>query len=276
MSIFDSLTFINYDILVRNFWNEFKTPIVTVALIFLAFAVYTLVLGPIPFSINSINTNKTDLFSVSGEGTITSVPDSAAVEAGITGQATTVSDAQNKTNQIAGKIIEDVKKLGVADKDIKTTNYSVTPSYGQSVPEPMMAPIRGGGNIVGYTVTQNLEIKVKPIENANKIVDTATADGANLVGGVNFSFSDETQAQLEQKATTMAVANAKKKANDLANAAGIKLGRIVNVATNNQGLAIMPMIAAGVAQKADTTQPTNVIPGQNTVTVDVTLSYETY
>ena len=244
---------------------------------FIVLFVYIKLAGPIPFFINSVNTNKTDLFSSSGEGQVTAVPDQATIEAGITVQAATVADAQNKVNKTSDKIIQDVKKLGFSDKDIKTTNYSVNPNYSSEI-VPMGAPMMLGGqqSITGYTVTQNLEIKVKPLDKANKVVDTATADGANLVGGVNFTFSDNLQKSLSKQATQQAVDDAKDNAQTLANASGVHLGKIVNVVQNsNQPRPIM--MGAGIASKAtDQSAPTNVTPGENTLTIDVVLYYETY
>ncbi len=243
---------------------------------FIVLFAYTKLAGPIPFSVNSINTTKTDLFSADGQGTLTAVPDQASVTVGITVQSQTVDGAKNKVNQTADKIIGDLKKLGLSDKDIKTNNYSVTPNYANAI-VPMTAPmIPAGGTqtISGYTVTQNLEINVKPIEKANQVVDTATKDGANLVGGVNFTFSDALSKSLEQKATQTAVDNAKAKAQNLAKAAGINLGKIVNVIeTSNQPRPLM--MAGGAVAKTDQSAPTDITPGENTMTVNVVLYYET-
>jgi len=93
-----------------------------------------------------------------------------------------------------------------------------------------------------------MEIKVKPIDKANKVVDAATADSANLVGGINFTFSDSLQKSLEQQATQQAVNDAKDKAQNLAGAAGIGLGKIVNVVENSNQPSPL-MMTAGVAGK---------------------------
>lgn len=270
----------------RNFYYEFKTPIVTIVLIFLGFLIYTKVFGPIPFYIQSVNTTKTDLFSASGSGKETAVPDTATISLGVTKQGATVAQAQNEVNSVSAKIISDLKSLGISDKDIKTTNYSVNPDYGtnprplpasdtQSQSFPVPPSFGGDQQIIGYTVTQNIEVKVKPIENVNKAIDTGTKDGANLVGGATFTFSDAVLKNLEQKATQTAVDDAKTNAQTLANAAGVRLGRIVNVvssANNNQP--IYPMAAA--LKSDQTTTSTEITPGQNTVEVGVTLYYETY
>ena len=118
---------------------------------------------------------------------------------------------------------------------------------------------------------------IVPIENINKVIDIATKDGANLVGGTNFTFSDDLQKSLEQKATELAVKDAKEKAQNLATAAGIHLGKVTNVVSSSGGFGVaMPM--ALEARKADTVSsaPTQVTPGQSTVSVNVTIFYETF
>ena len=264
----------------KNFYEQFKTPVITIILIFAAFFLYTKLAGPIPFFINSITTTKTDLFSADGQGQATAVPDQATIDAGITAQAATVTDAQNQVNTKTEKIISAIKALGISDKDIKTTNYSVTPNYGQGVviQTAIYPPVPGGSQtITGYTVTQNLEINVKDLTKVNKVIDTATTNGANLVGGANFTFSDDLQKSLENKARIIAVNNARQKAQSLASAAGVHLGRVVNVVENsNLPIRFGVMQSAGALPKADTTAPTNITPGENSVTINITIYYETY
>lgn len=260
----------------NNFYQQFKTPIVTIGLLFLAFFVYTKLAGPIPFFINSVTTTKTDLFTAQGEGKITAVPDSATLSIGITQTGKTVQDAKDKTNSATQKVLLALKDLGILEKDIKTTNYSVNPNYGNNNEiAPMMYPIRdNGANITGYTVTQNLEIKIKQTDNVNKAIDAVTKSGANLIGGVNFTFSDELLEKLEDKARKDAVINAKKKAQSLANASGLRLGKIINVVESSSFP--RPMLAEALkAQSLDNIQ-TQVTPGENTVTINVTIYYETY
>lgn len=246
--------------------KEFKTALlVTIAILFVFF-LYTKFVGPIPFSVNSVQTTKTNLFTANGTGKSTGIPDMAVISIGVTKTALTVSDAQNQTNTAANKIIEDLKKLGIEEKNIKTTNYSVNPNYDYS---------RGGQNITGYTVTQTLEANITPIDIANKVIDAATADGANLVGGITFTFNDKTKADLENQARTQAVKVAKEKAQSLANATGIRLGKIVDVQESN-GYTPRPvlMMAKGGGDSA-ASAPTQLQPGENSITIDITLSFET-
>ncbi len=260
-----------------KFYKRFEAQIVTIVLILIGVFLYIKVAGPIPFFINSVQTTKTDLFSSDGEGTVTAAPDTAEINLGVTQTGATVSDAQSKANSTANKIIAGLKKLGILEKDVKTTNYSISPNYQSADINGPFLPTRGGG-ITGYTVTQNLQIKVTPIDKVNNVIDSATAAGANLVGGVNFTFSDNLQNNLENEAMQQAVNNAKQRAQNLASASGINLGRIVNVVQSSNNP--RPITFGGPAVANSTVQeaapPTDVTPGQNTVTVDVVLYYETY
>ncbi|KKP81092.1 MAG: hypothetical protein UR81_C0007G0018, partial [Candidatus Levybacteria bacterium GW2011_GWB1_35_5] len=117
--------------------------------------------------------------------------------------------------------------------------------------------IGGTEKITGYTVTQNIEVKVKPLDKVNSVVDTAIKNGANLVRGVNFTFSDQLMKKLEREATEKAVNNAKEKAQMLANASGVRLGKIVNVVSSTNQPYFMRSIATSLEGKAtDTVPPT--------------------
>ncbi len=240
----------------------------SIVVFFLALFVYTKLAGPIPFSVNSVTTTKQNLFQSQGTGKVTAIPNTAEISFGVTKTAPTVADAQNQVNTATQNILTSLKNLGVDTKDITTTDYSVNPQYNFNT---------GGQTITGYTVTQNIDVKLSPIEKANKAVDVATADGANLVGGISFTVDDATQKSLTDKARKMAVEDAKQKAQSLADAAGIKLGRIIDVQETTDQPIIRPLVmnmAAGSA-KSDAVQ-TQLPAGQSIITSSVTISYETY
>lgn len=225
---------------------------------------YTRLFGPIPFSVNSITTTKNDLFQTSGTGKATAVPDTAVINLGVTKTAATVSDAKNQANEVAEKLLSELKDLGISEKDIKTTNYSINPNYDFT---------RGSQTITGYTVSQNLEVKITPIETANKAIDAAGAAGANMVGGITFTLNDQAQKELEEKARGEAIEIAKEKAKSIAQKAGIRLGKIVNV-QESTSLPPQPIPLRSLAVAEDE-KATNITPGENTIAISVTLSYET-
>lgn len=241
-----------------------KTPLFTILFIFLGLFLYIKLFGAIPFSVTSVTTTKTNLFQASGTGKATAIPNTATLSLGVTKTSASVTTAQDQVNSAVNKIITDIKNLGIDEKDIKTTNYNVYPSYDYSSERQ---------TITGYTVTQTLEIKTKPIDKANRTVDLATASGANIIGGITFTLDDIERKKLEDAARKEAVANAKEKAQSLASAAGILLGRIIDVQESD---ARPPITFRTMEQQAAPSEDQTILPtGENVIEITVTLSYET-
>lgn len=235
----------------------------TLILFFLLLFAYTKLAGPIPFSVTSVTTTKTDTFSVAGEGKAMVTPDIAIVNVGVTAQGATVKQVQQELNAKINAVSDAIKKLGVDAKDIQTSNYSIYPNYDfQS----------GGQRITGYQANSNLTIKVRDIDRTNSVIDGATANGANQVGGISFDVDDKTKAQNE--AREEAVAEAKRKAADAARIAGFTLGRVINYTeTFGDEARPIPMLERAVGAPG-VSEPTQVEPGTTEVRVVVTLSFQ--
>jgi len=244
-------------------------PLITTVSIFILLGAYTKLVGPLPLTINSVQTTKANFFQAQGVGEETAIPNTAELSFAVTKTANSVLDAQNQTNLAITAILGKLKTLGVEDKNIKTTQYSITPQF--NITRPLVQKAQS------YTVTQNLEVKVAPLDKANQAIDAATSNGANMIGNLSLILDDTSKQQLQNKAREEAVQNAKTKAETLAKAAGIHLGRIVDIQENTekQPPVMQPMMAAAQpAGAADAS--TTITPGENTVSVSVTLSYETY
>ncbi len=248
--------------------NPLKTSLFTVLFVFIGLFLFVKFAGPLPFSVTSVTTTKDRLFTVEGQAEATAIPDSALISFGVTKDATSVQQAKDEVNKITNQITEDIKKLGVEVKDIKTTNYSVNPQYDYAF---------GKQQLRGYTISADMQVKLKPIDQANKAIDLATKLGATNVGGVQFVLEDSKQKALENQARKEAIDNAKEKAKSLADAAGIKLGRIIDIQENGgvqppvRYALMKSMDAAGEEQKP----ATELSPGENKISVSITLSYET-
>ncbi len=244
---------------------------------FLALFAFIKLSGPFPLSISSVTTTKTDSFTVSGEGKVTMIPDIARIQAGVTAQGSSIKVVQQELNKKIKAISDAIKKQGVDDKDIQTTNYSVNPQYDYR---------NGTQKITGYEANSNFSIKVRNMDNATAVIDVATANGANQVGGISFDVDDKTKVENEARtkaaaaakaAADKAVADAKSKAQLAAKTAGFSLGRVINYNENSGGYGRpLPMYAkaelmnAGAADQVATT----IEPGSQEITVSVSLSYE--
>ena len=234
-----------------------------VVLFFVLLFAYTKLAGPIPFSVNSISTMKTDTFTVSGEGKVIVPPDIAVVNVGVQANGSTVKQVQDELNLKMNAVSEAVKRVGVKSEDIQTSNYSIYPQYDYQ---------SGGQRITGYQASSNLTIKVRDIDRANEVIDGATAAGANQVGGISFDVDDKAKAQNE--AREKAVAEAKRKAQDAARIAGFRLGTIVNYQESfgdqPRPIPLMAKEAVGIGGEV----PTQIEPGSSEIVVTVTLSYQ--
>lgn len=281
-----------YDRYMNDIVKQLKIPFLTVLLTLTLLYLFTALLGPIPFSVKSTTTTSSDLFTVSGIGEETAVPDTATFTVGVTKTAPSAEAAKELVNTSTNQIIAQLKKLGIDEKDIKTQNFSSYPNYDASPARPlsmstnsttgtttMMAmpeSAPGEQNISGYTVSQDLTVTTKSVDTANKALDASVASGANQIAGVSFTINDEDRKKLEQNARKKAIADAKQKAQDIAGDAGIKLGKIVNIfVSDNNNMPVMMYDRKMEAGTMDAAAPTNLQPGENTVRVDVTLSYET-
>lgn len=236
-----------------------------VIVFFFLLFVYTKLFGPIPFSVQNTNTLSSTPFEVSGTGSASAVPDTAVIQIGVTQSGTTVEEAQNKTNQAVDDILNGLDEIGVDEKDIKTTNYSVRPEYSE---------LGRTENITGYTVTQNIQVEA-PIDNANQVIDVVTKKGANLVGGISYTLEDDSLEKLRNEAREEAVENAKKSAKGLAKASGISLGKIINVQESYSGgpVPIQRQVLTLDATTEEST-PTNITPGESNIEVTITLTYQ--
>ncbi len=265
----------------KTFYQEFKKPIIYILLILAGFFLYTKIAGPIPFYINSTITSKNDFFTAEGTGKAVGIPDIATVTVGVSGKGITVLEAQEKINSASKKITSAIKKLGIEEKNIETLNYNIYPEYNYNTYPVQISELTRSkddiSRITGYSATQNIQIKIKDIKKINNVIDAATKEGANIVNNVNFDFSDELKTQLENEARKKAINMAKQKAGNIAKLSGVRLGRLINVYESKYGTPYNNQKAniGGLTKEDDSSTPTELNPGEGTISVTITLSYET-
>src|SRR3989344_7757050 len=184
-------------------------PLTVITAFFIMLFIYTKLAGPIPFSVNSITTTKTDIFSVTGDGEVAVSPDMAVVNLGVTTSSSTAKLVQEQLNSVINKVSSAVKRLGISEKDIQPTNFSINPNYDFR---------EGSQKITGYSGSTNLTIKVRELDKINSVIDTGAQNGANQIGGISFEVSDKIKA--EDEARKKAVEEAKRKAQNAAKTAG--------------------------------------------------------
>jgi len=218
--------------------------------------------------------------TVQGTGTVSATPDQSDITFTVTKTEKTLQEAQNQANTFTNKIVSDLQKVGIAKQDIQTDNYNSYPNYNDQTAQPGFAiPVQPNQSqtIVSYTVSENVDITLHSTDKASQVIDAITKDGAENISGPNLSFSDAKQQDLENQARIKAIENAQAKAQSMADAAGIHLGKLVKIQEGDQNSVpivhpLMMNAAVGTAKEV----PTQINSGQNTVSTDVTLSYQTY
>lgn len=234
----------------------------SVILFFILLFVYSKWGPSIPFSFTT--QNKGEPLMVTETGKVSVIPDIAKITVGIEKQGPTLKQVQNDVNTTSKKLIDELKKLNISEKDIKTINYSVYPEY-----DYQNSPYR----INGYRVLTSYEVKITDFDIVNDAVVVATNNGANIVGNISFEVNEKTKEELTNKAREEAVEKAKNKAKGLANAAGITLGKIINIQESG-GFEPRPILMYDKAiAGSEPAMEANITPGETEISVTVTLSY---
>ncbi len=211
---------------------------------------------------------------VSGEGQATVIPDIAEFSFTVDKTAATVAAAQAAATALTNKAIAAVKAAGVADKDIQTTDYSINPHYTYSS-QPTACPLNGCSPVRqipdGYEVSQTINVKVETASTTGQILQTVGSLGVTNVSGITFTESNPNAAKDEARAK--AITDAEQKAEVLASQLGVALGHVVSFQESNNYP--RPIMFAASVSVANTAAVAPSIPtGQNTVTDDVTITYE--
>ena len=208
----------------------------------------------------SAQTDLPAMISVTGEATISVAPDSARIEAGITSDAKTAREASETNNVAMSKLLQALKAAGIDARDIQTSRLSLQPQY---------APNRSGPSpVVGYRASNRVTVRIHDVSKVAGVIDTLVGAGANDIGNVNFEVSQASK--LLDDAREKAVADARRKAEIYARAAGVTLGAPLSISEG--GGAPQPMfrakMAAGMAAS-----PTPIAQGEETLSVSVNVTW---
>jgi uncharacterized protein YggE len=200
---------------------------------------------------------------VTGEGSVSVPPDQATMRSGVTTRAKTAKEAAEANAKLMVAVNAVLVDAGIAQKDIKTTRFSIQPVY--TTPEPRTEP-----KLVGYGVTNQVHVIIREIAKTGDILDRLIAAGATDVGDIVFSLSDPSAAL--DKAREAAIADARRKAELYARAAGVTLGRVAWI-TEDPGYEPPFMLGAQPAG-AMRAKATPISTGEDTLHARITVGYE--
>jgi uncharacterized protein YggE len=212
------------------------------------------------------NTPREAVITVSGEGRSSIAPDMAILSFSVVKDAKTAREALDANNKAMADVLNALKGSGIADRDLQTSGFAVNPQY--QYPDNS-----DGGNrpavLTGYQVANSLTITVRDLAKLGDIIDQAVTLGVNQGGSIQFS-NDKPEATITE-ARKSAVTDAVAKAKVLSEAAGVSLGRIVEISENASRPEPMPMMRTMAKEFAADAVP--IATGENSYNVTVSVTF---
>jgi uncharacterized protein len=204
------------------------------------------------------------LITVTGTGEVSAVPDQANISAGVVTQAKTAAQALADNRDAMNGVFDALRKLGVPDKSIRTSNFSIEPQY-----PPYDAAVTERP-IIGYQVDNTVSVTLDDVAKAGPALDALVAAGANQAGSIGFSIKDSHALMAQARAE--AVKDATERAETYAKAAGVTLGPVVSI---SEGGAEEPRPMARMAGAVEAIMaPTPIATGESTISATVTMRFE--
>ena len=196
--------------------------------------------------------------TVTGEATVSVAPDTSIIRLGVTSQGKTAREANDANAKQMTAVIAALKGAGIADRDVQTSHLSIQPQYDTSRP--------GAARLTGFQATNQVTVKIHTIDKLPDILDKAIGAGANEMSCIEFMVTE--RSKLLDQARAQAMADARRKAEIYAQAADAKVGHVVAIteagAASAPPVALQAMRASGVP----------IVPGEQTLHAQVTVSYE--
>jgi len=207
--------------------------------------------------------------SVSGKGEVYVKPDLAITTFSVITEKKTVTEALNENAEKMNEVVAFMKKQGIEDKDLKTTNFSIRPRY-EWHDKTVFYP-QGKRVLVGYEVSQSLQVKIRDMTKIGTILQGAADKGANSVGGLQFTV-DEPE-KIKAEAREKAIKKAKEKAKEIASQLGVHLVRITSFNESGEFPPYYGLEKSAMAMEGGGATP-HIETGENKIEVNVTITYE--
>lgn len=210
---------------------------------------------------------------VSGQASIDIEPDLAVLMLGVEARELTVAEAREAAAQAMTSVRQALTGLGVAEDDIVTTSFSITP---QTVWVEVKDAIgtHGEPRITGYIVSNSLRVKIRNLDDVGEVVDSAAEAGGNLIRINSISFTVDDASSYGEQLRQLASADAKAKAQLYADAMGVQLGPLVYLGETGSSAPVMTAPAAEMAMaKLDVRTSTPISGGDVSLTTNIQAAF---
>ncbi len=206
------------------------------------------------------------ILSVSGQGEVRAIPNQAQLSAGVVTEGKTAAAALAANSRAMNDVFAAIRKLGVPERSIRTSNFTVSPQY---------APYRNNGGddsaqrIIDYQVSNEVTVILDDVSKVGPALDALVSSGANQANSISFGIRDEKP--LLEQARANAVKDATARAQTLAHAAGVTLGPIFSIQEDG---GMRPNSITAMTMEARAAAPTPIAAGEETIDASVTMSWE--
>jgi uncharacterized protein YggE len=202
---------------------------------------------------------------VNGQGVVSVTPDIANLNLGVSVQSSKVADAQSQAASAMDKVMSVLTSNGIDKKDIRTQNYNIQQQtrYDNNTQQSI---------VTGYLVSNMVSVKIRAIDKTGSIIDAVGAAGGDFIRINGISFSVDNPAQAQVQARSLAIADAKAKADQLAKLAGVTLGKPIYI-VENMSTPPQPVAFAAKADAAGLAPTTSINPGSTDVSINVQVAY---
>ena len=199
--------------------------------------------------------------SVTGEATVSVAPDQAQIDGGVTSDAKTAREASEANNAAMGKVLLALKGAGIDEKDYQTSRLSLQPQFAANY-----KPSDRASGIVSFRASNRVTVRICDVTKVANLIDVLVGAGANEIGGINFTVTQASK--YLDEAREKAIADARRKADIYARAAGVTLGEPISISEEG---APTPMFRGKMA--APMAAGAQVAPGEETLSVTVSVSW---
>ena len=206
------------------------------------------------------------VISVSGTGEVQARPDNARVTAGVVTEDKDARAALSANSAAMTKLFKSLKDMGIADRDMQTRNFSISPRY---APYNRAQPDREN-RLIGYRVSNSVVVRVRDIASLGRLLDSLAGAGANQISGISFFVADAQN--LTDEARRRAIADAKRKAELYATESGAKVKRVLTIGESGARPVPRPVFRAMGAK--DSAEAVPVAAGEQTIRASVSVTYE--
>lgn len=205
--------------------------------------------------------SKARSIQMSAEGKVSAAPDIANLSFAVVANGQSAEKVQLDNDKKMKSVIDYIKQNGVEAKDIQTSGYNLYPQYDYNKPDINPPPI------TSYTLSQNVDVKIRDLNKVSGIVGGLTGKGVNQINNISYSINDPDG--LKSEARSMAIEKSKQKAKELAQTLDIKLGKVINFSEDSSSTPYpLPYYAEGRGGEGSPVQP-----GSQDITVNVTLTF---